>query len=228
MEENHIPQSGTLGGAGTCIRGRVDSLYRNSHRQSDGRTYHATLYKCPDGTEKQVAEQMEYLKEKNRFDQLWHRSIQPFYEKTQMIQNTESEILLTRTANGFILLILLMMAVFQYVLFVREEERNWKWENDFLEKLGMKQKDRWEKIVFQLRFFILLPLVQALIGGVLFAALTRKARLFTGEEGMEYAMTLGIVYLIYATIWLGIYLAMKHDIKKKSDRSRVPLYRKQP
>ncbi len=182
----------------------------------------------PDGTEKQVAEQMEYLKEKNRFDQLWHRSIQPFYEKTQMIQNTESEILLTRTANGFILLILLMMAVFQYVLFVREEERNWKWENDFLEKLGMKQKDRWEKIVFQLRFFILLPLVQALIGGVLFAALTRKARLFTGEEGMEYAMTLGIVYLIYATIWLGIYLAMKHDIKKKSDRSRVPLYRKQP
>lgn len=191
-------------------------LYTGTH--TGNLTEGPTMLLCinvPDGTEKQVAEQMEYLKEKNRFDQLWDRSIQPFYEKTQMIQNTESEILLTRTANGFILLILLMMAVFQYVLFVREEERNWKWENDFLEKLGMKQKDRWEKIVFQLRFFILLPLVQALIGGVLFAALTGKARLFTGEEGMEYAMTLGIVYLIYATIWLGIYLAMKHDIKKR-------------
>ena len=74
-----------------------------------------------------------------------------------MIQNTESEILLTRTANGFILLILMIMAVFQYFLFVKEEENNWKWDNDFLEKLGMKEKDRMKKLYFNsvsLYFFL--------------------------------------------------------------------------
>ena len=174
----------------------------------------------PDGKTKQVTDQLEYLKEKNRFDQLWDRSIQPFYEKSQMIQNTESEILLTRTANGFILLILMIMAVFQYFLFVKEEENNWKWDNDFLEKLGMKEKDRMKKVVFQLRFFILFPAIQALIGGILFTALTLKTRLFTGTEIMQFSGIMGTVYSLYVLIWFVMYEIMKCDVKKRLMKKR--------
>lgn len=168
----------------------------------------------PDGKTKQITDQFEYLKEKNRFDQLWDRSIQPYYEKAQMVQNTESEIFLIRTANGFILLILMIMAVFQYFLFVKEAESNWKWDNDFLEKLGMKEKDRMKKIVFQLRFFILFPMALALIGGVLFTVMTVRARLFTATEIAQYGIVMGIVYGLYVLIWFGVYKAMKRGAKQ--------------
>ena len=77
----------------------------------------------PDGKSAEVAENLEYLKEKHSLDRVWDRSIQPFYERTQMIRNTESEILLARTANGFILLVLVIMAAFQYFLYVKQEGR---------------------------------------------------------------------------------------------------------
>ena len=196
-------------------------LYTVSH--AGNLTEGPTVLLCmniPDGKTKQVTDQLEYLKEKNRFDQLWDRSIQPFYEKSQMIQNTESEILLTRTANGFILLILMIMAVFQYFLFVKEEENNWKWDNDFLEKLGMKEKDRMKKVVFHLRFFILFPAIQALIGGILFTALTLKTRLFTGTEIMQFSGIMGTVYSLYVLIWFVMYEIMKCDVKKRLMKKR--------
>lgn len=190
-------------------------LYTVSH--TENLTEGPTVLLCmnvPDGKTKQITDQLEYLKEKNRFDQLWDRSIQPFYEKSQMIQNTESEILLTRTANGFILLILMIMAVFQYFLFVKEEESNWKWDNDFLEKLGMKKKERMKKVVFQLRFFILFPVIQALIGGILFTVLTLRTRLLTGTEIVQYGGIMGTVYGLYVLIWFVMYEVMKRGVKK--------------
>src|SRR5699024_7217607 len=190
-------------------------LYTVSH--TENLTEGPTVLLCmnvPDGKTKQITDQFEYLKEKNRFDQLWDRSIQPYYEKSQMVQNTESEILLTWTANGFILLILMIMAVFQYFLFVKEEESNWKWDNDFLEKLGMKEKDRLKKIVFQLRFFILFPMALALIGGVLFTVMTVRARFFIATEIAQYGIVMGIVYGLYVLIWFGVYKAMKRGGKQ--------------
>lgn len=190
-------------------------LYTVSH--TENLTEGPTVLLCmnvPDGKTKQITDQFEYLKEKNRFDQLWDRSIQPYYEKSQMVQNTESEILLTWTANGFILLILMIMAVFQYFLFVKEEESNWKWDNDFLEKLGMKEKDRLKKIVFQLRFFILFPMALALIGGVLFTVMTVRARFFIATEIAQYGIVMGIVYGLYVLIWFGVYKAMKRGVKQ--------------
>ena len=43
----------------------------------------------PDGKSAEVAENLEYLKEKHSLDRVWDRSIQPFYERTQ-IRNPKS------------------------------------------------------------------------------------------------------------------------------------------
>ena len=169
----------------------------------------------PDGKSAEVAENLEYLKEKHSLDRVWDRSIQPFYERTQMIRNTESEILLARTANGFILLVLVIMAAFQYFLYVKQEEDTWKWEDTFLEKIGMRRKERAKKIGFQLRFFMLLPMIQAVIGGIFFIGITLKARLFTVSEVLRYGRFMGIMYAIYILFWLFIYSMMQRYVLKR-------------
>lgn len=42
----------------------------------------------------QAAADLEYLNEEQDFDTVWDNNIQPFYVKSQMIVNTESEIFL--------------------------------------------------------------------------------------------------------------------------------------
>ena len=49
--------------------------------------------------------------------------------KSQMIVNTESEIFFTKIANGFILMVLLFLGLFQYFVKVKSEEDTWRWEN---------------------------------------------------------------------------------------------------
>ena len=79
----------------------------------------------------QAAADLEYLNEEQDFDTVWDNNIQPFYVKSQMIVNTESEIFFTRMGNGFILLVLMILGVFQFFVKVKSEEDNWRWENIF-------------------------------------------------------------------------------------------------
>lgn len=165
-----------------------------------------------DGQIEQAASDLEYLKETHDFDTVWDRNIQPFYVKSQMIVNTESEIFFSKIANGFILLVLLSLGVFQYFVKVKSEEDTWKWENTFLKRLGMHEKERKAKIRYQLKFFIVVPMSFGILGGIIFAGLTAKARLFTGLETLQFAGCMAAVCLIWILVWVLVYLVMKWNI----------------
>ena len=165
-----------------------------------------------DGQIDQAASELEYLKDEHDFDTVWDRNIQPFYVKPQMIVNTESEIFFSKIANGFILLVLLSLGVFQYFVKVKSEEDTWKWENTFLKRLGMHEKERKAKIWYQLRFFITVPMSFGILGGIIFAGLTAKARLFTGPETLQFAGCMAAVCLIWILAWVLVYLVMKWNI----------------
>lgn len=157
----------------------------------------------------QAASELEYLKEEQDFDTIWDNNIQPFYLKSRMIVNTESEIFFTRIANGFILLIFLILGLFQYFAKIKSEEDTWKWENIFLKRLGMREKERKSKIRYQMKFFILMPMLSGFAGAAIFVCLTAKARLYTGIEFMQFTGCIGAVYLIWILAWTVMYLVMQ-------------------
>lgn len=158
----------------------------------------------------QVAAELQYLKEEHAFDAIWDRNIQPFYLRPEMIINTKSEIFFTRIANGFILLILLILGLFQYFTKIKSEEDNWKSENIFLKRLGMYERERKAKLRYQLKFFMVLPMAIGILGGLVFAWLTAKARLYTPSEVLQFACRLMGIYLIWILIWVLVYLIIQY------------------
>lgn len=78
-----------------------------------------------------------------------------------------------------------------------------------------EEKERAKKIGFQLRFFMLLPMIQAVIGGIFFIGITLKARLFTVSEVLRYGRFMGIMYAIYILFWLFIYSMMQRYVLKR-------------
>lgn len=165
-----------------------------------------------EGMLNEAVSDLEYLNEEQDFDTVWDSNIQPFYVKDKMIVNTESEIFFTKIANGFIMLILLILGIFQYFVKVKSEEDTWKWENTFLKRLGMHEKERKAKIRYQLKFFIVVPMSFGILGGIIFAGLTAKARLFTGLETLQFAGCMVAVCLIWILVWGLVYLVMKWNI----------------
>lgn len=165
-----------------------------------------------EGMLNEAVSDLEYLNEEQDFDTVWDSNIQPFYVKDKMIVNTESEIFFTKIANGFIMLILMILGIFQYFVKVKSEEDTWKWENTFLKRLGMHEKERKAKIRYQLKFFIVVPMSFGILGGIISAGLTAKARLFTGLETLQFAGCMAVVCLIWILVWVLVYLVMKWNI----------------
>lgn len=109
-------------------------------------------------------------------------------------------------------MILLSLGIFQYFVKIKSEEDTWKWENIFLKRLGMHEKDRKAKIRYQLKFFVTVPMSFGILGGIIFAGLTAKARLFTRLETLQFAGCMAMVCLIWILAWILVYLTMKWNI----------------
>lgn len=173
----------------------------------------------PEDRKDTVGRELENLAEKHVFDQTWDRQIQSFYGKTQMMTNLKSEILFNRTAYGFIVFILIIILVFQYFVYVRKEEKSWKWEDIFLDRMGMRQKERKKKISFSLKLYLLVPLFMGVVSGVLYTFLTLRARLFSSEEILQYVEKMGIVYVVYIGIQVVVYqlarIHIRHYIRRR-------------
>lgn len=166
----------------------------------------------------QAAADLDYLKEEQDFDTVWDSNIQPFYVRSRMITNTESEIFFTKIGNGFILLVLLILGLFQYFVKIKSEEDTWRWENVFLKRLGMKEKDRKRNIRYQMKCFLLLPLLPGLFLEMIFAGLTAKARFFSQMDTLQFAGNLAVVDLIWCLVWGLAYLVLKRNLWKHVEK----------
>lgn len=159
------------------------------------------------------------LDEAYRFDQMWDQNIRPYYVKSEMEANMRSEISFTRIAYGFILVILYVMAVFQYGVKVQMELSSWEWENRFLMQMGMKRKERKRKIRYQMRILMIVPLVSGALPGILFSVLTGRARLFTNVEMSQFLKNTAIVYGFFFLCSFFIYYFLQWYIWNKVEKS---------
>ena len=163
--------------------------------------------------------ELSFLDEAYRFDQMWDRNIRPYYVKSEMEANMYSEIRFSQIAYGFILVLLYVMAVFQYGVKIQMELPSWEWENRFLMQMGMTKKERKRKIRYQMRIQMVLPLVCGILPGMLFSVLTGRARLFTTGETGEFLRNIAGVYGIFILLSLVIYFMFRVFVWKKVEKS---------
>lgn len=136
-----------------------------------------------------------------------------------MVANMRSEISFTRIAYGFILVLLYVMAVFQYGVKIQMELPSWEWENRFLMRMGMKRKERRRKIRYQMRILMIVPLLSGALPGILFSVLTGRARLFTNVEMSQFLKNTAIVYGFFFLCSFFIYYFLQWYIWNKVEKS---------
>ena len=117
------------------------------------------------------------------------------------------------------MVLLYVMAVFQYGVKIQMELPSWEWENRFLMQMGMTRKERKRKIRYQMRIKMVLPLVCGILPGMLFSVLTGRARLFTTGETGEFLRNIAGVYGIFILLSLVIYFMFRVFVWKKVEKS---------
>ena len=160
---------------------------------------------------------MQYLEKKYEYDRVWDDSIRQFYGKQQMMVDTGAEIFFRKLVYLFIVILLTVMGFFQYYVKLESEIKEMGWQNIFLKKLGMREKERKRALAGQMKPFAALPLLIGTCGGAIFAALTAKARLYNGGEVSMFIHAGMIFYLIYLGIWIFWYFQIKKWIWRQAE-----------
>lgn len=160
---------------------------------------------------------MQYLEKKYAYDREWDESIHQFYGKQQMMVDTGTEIFFRKLVYLFTVLLLTVMGLFQYYVKLESEIKEISWQNTFLKKLGMREKEIKRALAGQMKPFVAFPLLIGTCGGAVFAALTVKARLYSAAEVSMFIHTGMIVYFIYLGIWIFWYFQMKKWIWRQAE-----------
>lgn len=160
---------------------------------------------------------MDYLIEKHAFDRTWDSAILPFYGKQQMIVDTGAEIFFRKLVYFFIVILLSIMGLFQYYVKFESEAGELKWQNQFLKKLGLREKGRKAVLTGQMKIFVVLPLIVGTCGGIIFGGLCVKARLYDAAALKSFLLTGAVVYLVYIGIWIIWYLWVKKLIWRQAE-----------
>ena len=131
-----------------------------------------------------------------------------------------SEISFTRIAYGFILMLLYVMAVFQYGVKIQMELPSWEWENRFLMKMGMKRREKEkENPVSDADSYTRSPAVRSSSGNSLFCADRKRPDFLRDREMREFLGNTAIFYGTFLLCSFLIYCLFQWHIWNKIEKS---------
>lgn len=159
-----------------------------------------------------VSEKMEEFAEVHKEDSSWDENIQPYYEKRQMVRNTESERTLKLVVNVFELLMLTVCSILIASLkFISEREER-KERHQLLFKIGMYEKERKKLLRKELYPFFIIPIGSAGVSAVWFTAAMFQLRMYTTLQRIGYIKYAAIIWTVYFIVQFVFYQAIKRKL----------------
>ena len=147
----------------------------------------------------QVNAELQNFAEKHTEDSQWDSDIRPYYEKEQMIRDTESERYLRTTVWMFSLLMAGVCGIFlvleKFLLEMEDTVEKYR----FLHIMGMRKKERKKILGRELRMFWQIPLLIAGAGTLIFTGILFSLRMYTTGDILAY---LKYAVIIWAVYWL--------------------------
>jgi hypothetical protein len=150
-----------------------------------------------------------FLDTKYQYDRMWDDSIHLFYGKTQMMADTGSEIFFKTLVYLFAAILLSILGLFQYYVKLKSELKEMHWQNNFLEQIGMRDRERKKMLTGQIKSFVFLPLLNTVWLSIIFMYLTAKARLYNAAQLKAFIQGVLVIYFFYFVIWYAWYIWMK-------------------
>lgn len=155
---------------------------------------------------------LQEFAEAHQVDSSWDEDIQPYYERRQMIKNTESERTLKLVVNSFELLMLTVCTVLIAALkFVSEdEERRERYQLFF--KIGMREKECRRLLRREIQPFFIIPLLLSALFSMCFTAVMFSLRMYTSQQVAEYLKYAIIIWLVYFIAQFVFYQLIKRRL----------------
>lgn len=159
-----------------------------------------------------VKERMELFEKKHLEDSSWAAEIRPYYDKKQMIKDTESERLLKIVVSVFEIVMLVISTILIISLKFVFEYDELKERYQLLFRIGMRKKERRQVLRKEIKIFFIIPIV---IAAVLAAGVTVgmfKLRMYGKTQVLEYLKCAIYVWGGYMLIQIGVYQWIKRKL----------------
>lgn len=168
-----------------------------------------------------VEEKLKAFQENHKFDDHFDSSVQSWYSKDELISQIKSERFMNIAVSAFIIVILISVIIVLLYMKAESEMEEKKRQQEFLECMGMRKKERLRLIKLEVTYFLWVPFVIATFIIIAFTAILWNIRLYTQADCMAYTKILIIIYLAYAAIQLLETKGLEYFIIKKVEGSHA-------
>lgn len=173
------------------------------------------LINADEETQSMIEEQLKVFGENHAFDEQFDSEVKSWYSRDELIPKIKSERFMNMAVSVFIIAV--MMAISFVLLYMKTESEleEKKKQQEFLECMGMRKKERLQIIRSEIRYFFWVPFVIATIIIGVFTVLIWNTRMYTQADSIAYTKVLALIYMIYMVVqFLGIRYLEYYTLRK--------------
>ena len=153
-----------------------------------------------------VENDLQTFEKNHAFDDNFDSVVHSWYSKDQLLSKIKTERFMSMAVSLFIIGIMTIVTMILLYMKAESEMEEKKKQQEFLQCIGMKRKERLQVLRAELQRFFWMPLVISTISVAVFTVILWKIRMYTEADCIAYTKMLALIYLIYMSIQ---YLAMK-------------------
>lgn len=167
----------------------------------------------------EVEEKLKVFGENHAFDVAFDSVVQSWYSKDELVLQMQSERFMNRIVSIFIIAVMLIVILVLLYMKAESEMEEKKKQQEFLECMGMREKDRLQVIKSEVWYYFQIPYLIASITVMVFTAIMWKIRLYKQADCIAYMKVLVVLYLVYGALQaLGIKGLERFIIRKVEGR----------
>ena len=161
-----------------------------------------------------VEKKLKAFEKNHTFDDNFDSVVKSWYSKDQLISKIKTERFMTVAVSFFIIGIMTIVTMLLLYMKAESEMEEKKKQQEFLQCMGMRKKERLRVIRSELQFFFRVPLFISTAVMAVFTGILWKIRMYTQADCMAYTKVLIIIYVVYMSIQLLAIKGLQHYIIK--------------
>lgn len=137
---------------------------------------------------------------KHVYDESFDSLVKSTYSKKEAMKKRQMERIMEGVMNGFVLIILSMISMLLLHIKVQMELPDMKKRYQFMNRLGMNRKERIQSEKKEISRFVIVPLVIAMNGSVVYLEIVFKLRNYNFADIKNYLINSGCLWGLYCFV----------------------------
>lgn len=159
------------------------------------------LFDVPEEEYKEMMNDLTFLAEKYPMDTTWDATVGSVYGAETYIKTIEPERIYQQIIQILIMAILLSFGMLQAYIKTESETDEIVWQSVFLQRIGMRERDRKKMIKNQIQSNFLISICISGVVSVAMWASMCSVRYFQMKEILSFAGAAVLFFLLYTAIW---------------------------